>query len=148
MTTVSVLELMPNTAREVESFSADLKQRILSGELDFRRFLEMRSFIDKTLEAVHKDKDVKDLMETEIHKYGKSGLVYNGLRFTVAGKTTYNYKHDPVWLELEEKKKQRESFLKSLKNSVSVVDPDSGEVNEYHPATWTKSDYIKTEVVK
>lgn len=144
MTTLSVLELMPTTGQQVETFSNDLKKRILSGELDFRRFLEMKTFIEKTLDSVYKDKKVSECMQSEIEKYGKEGLVYNGLKFTIGGKKTYNYKHDPVWLELEGKKKEREVFLKALKEPLQEL-KEGGEVVEIFPATFTESTYIKTE---
>ena len=80
MTPVSVIELMPSTSDQVKSFAEQVKDQILNGDYDFRKFLYQKKLIEKTFETISEDKELKEYFENEIEKFGKEGEAYNELR--------------------------------------------------------------------
>ena len=124
-----VLELMPSTEEQVQSFSSQIKDQILSGAIDWKKLLYQKKLMEKTLDAIFKDKAVDDLISEEIEKYGKGGIGINDLKFELSGKTTFDFKNcgDSKVLELEEELKKRKEFLKNIPASC-IADPETGEM--------------------
>jgi len=83
MTPISVIELMPSTSDQVKSFAEQVKDQILNGDYDFRKFLYQKKLIEKTFETINEDKELKAYFEKEIEKYGIEGVGFNDLRFEI-----------------------------------------------------------------
>ena len=142
-----VLELMPSTEEQVQSFSSQIKDQILSGAIDWKKLLYQKKLMEKTLDAIFKDKAVDDLISEEIEKYGKGGIGINDLKFELSGKTTFDFKNcgDSKVLELEEELKKRKEFLKNIPAS-GIADPETGEM--IYRASSTYSPFIKATKIK
>lgn len=102
-------------------------------------------------------KSLRDLAVSEAEKYGKR-FEHNGYEFKIQETgTKYNFENcgDPVWqsykqsaLSVSEKVKERETFLKSLKKSVTIVNDETGEVSEIQPPVKTSTTNLVLTPIK
>ena len=94
----------------------------------------------------------------EQDKYGKERMSYHGATFDIkeAGvKYDYSQCQDVIWNDIDkkmqmltERKKEREAFLKTIKERFTFVDESTGEIVTIYPAqkkstttyaiTWSK----------
>jgi len=131
METLSVINLMPNKKAEVSRFANDIISQVKGGNLNPLTLKAQLKFIEKTIAEV--DKGIKDEFMNEAAKYGKS-FEYNGWKIeAMESGTTYDYSSDAEWCTLKEKIKERETFLKSLKAPLEVVNTDTGETTTIVP---------------
>lgn len=132
---------MPASMAQVDAFSDELIRAVKEGELDP---LQLRATIKATemvLERVNKETQAEQLTAAE---------KYPGEKFEAFGctmqkgdvYTSYDYASsgDPVYAKLQEIAKQaqaqlkeREAFLKTLKQPLTVVDEGTGEVARLTP---------------
>ena len=88
--------------------------------------------------------EVRQRVVAEKDKYGKDAMTYHGATFDIkeAG-VKYDYSHceDDIWNDLDkqiqaltELRKEREAFLKTLKERFTYVDESTGEIVTLYPA--------------
>tara|TARA_R110000868_G_scaffold399006_1_gene672512 strand:+ start:97 stop:585 length:489 start_codon:yes stop_codon:yes gene_type:complete len=102
--------------------------------------------------------ELRQRVVAEKDKYGKDDMTYHGAKFDIreAGvKYDYSQCDDMQWNELSqqidaltEQRKERESFLKALKEKLTYVDESTGEIATIYPPqkkstttyaiTWSK----------
>ena len=102
--------------------------------------------------------ELRQRVVAEKDKYGKDDMTYHGAKFDIreAGvKYDYSQCEDIQWNELSqqidaltEQRKERESFLKALKEKLTYVDESTGEIKSIYPPqkkstttyaiTWSK----------
>jgi hypothetical protein len=145
---------------------------ILDGEKSAAQVAEMFKFVEETskqLKDLVDDNGTNsfvDLVRDEIIRNAddkKSFTTKNGTKFEIfesAGKYDFSTCGDPVWNRLNAeaekidiKKKERESFLKSLKKMTkieNIIDPDTSELFEnvelYPPIKNSTSTYKQTMI--
>lgn len=153
MTALSVLELMPTTSEQVESFSGQMIEKILNGEVEPAKILYFKKLQEKTFDAILENAEVKDFIEREIDKHGKEGISFNDTKFELAGRKTWDYsqtedselfKLEAEKKELEQKIKDRQKLLQTAKKP--FADVDTGEI--IYPASYSEKTYIKSSVIK
>jgi hypothetical protein len=103
--------------------------------------------------------ELRQRVVSEQSKYGKEKMTYHGATFDIkeAG-VKYDYSHcdDTIWNELKQqldalndKIKEREAFLKSLKERFTYIDESTGEIITLYPpqrkSTTTYSVLWKTK---
>ena len=109
--------------------------------------------MEKIVEGIQAKIKASALSEAE--KYGKS-FDFRGakIELTELG-TKYEFKNcnDVVWdslnkqiTELTEKRKEREAMLKTVKDSMTLVDEESGETWKVHPPIKTSTSGIKITI--
>lgn len=125
-TTLQTISILPETKREQAIFVEKMKAEILNGDTFIPDVFAKLKFIADTFEKVLKDDDLKKALENELSKYPEKTINLDGYSVSKVNRTTYDYSTDPIWVELENKKKEREAFLKALKTN--VVCPDTGLV--------------------
>jgi len=87
--------------------------------------------------------EVRQRVVAEKDKYGKDAMTYHGATFDIkeAG-VKYDYSHcnDTIWDDLKQQldtlnqqMKEREAFLKSLKERLTYVDESTGEIITIYP---------------
>lgn len=69
---------------------------------------------------------VGEMITEEAEKYAEKTFDYKGAKFTKTNRTTYNYSESAKWNELNEKKKELESLMKTIKEP--VADTETGEL--------------------
>ena len=88
--------------------------------------------------------ELRQRVVSEQSKYGKEKMTYHGATFDIkeAG-VKYDYSHcdDTIWNDLKQqldalndKMKEREAFLKSLKERFTYIDESTGEIITLYPA--------------
>lgn len=153
ITPVSVINLMPETNEQIKNFAQQVKEQLLNGEYDYRKFLYQKRFIEKTLEAISEDKEVKDYLEKEIEKYGKEGSGFNDVRFELSERKTWDYSKtgDSTLSDLENKKKLIDEQIKARQKLLQTAkkefaDVETGEI--IFPASYSSKSYIRTTQIK
>lgn len=153
MTPLSVLELMPTTSEQVESFSGQMIEKILNGEVEPAKILYYKKLQEKTFDAILENEEVKDFIEREIDKHGKEGISFNDTKFELAGRKSWDYSQtgDSYLFELEAQKKELEQKIKDRQKLLQTAkkefaDVDTGEI--IYPASYSEKTYIKSSIRK
>lgn len=153
MTPISVIELMPSTSDQIKSFAEQVKDQILNGDYDFRKFLYQKKLIEKTFETISEDKELKEYFENEIEKFGKEGVAFNDLRFEIGSRKTWEYSNtgDTELFRLEEEKKMLEAKIKERQRLLQTskkpfADVETGEI--IYPAYYSEKTFIKSSQTK
>lgn len=120
----SYLSLMPVTKAEIKSFTASLKNEILSGEVHPLGVALQLKAMEEVISTLRKDKEVQAEVMARID--GRS-MEYGGATLEIRNKPTYDYTSDSEWNELEkqivalsEKQKVRQEFLKLVKEPIVI----------------------------
>jgi len=113
-------------------------------------------FIEDVIANVKEE--LRQRVVAEKDKYGKDTMTYHGATFDIkeAG-IKYDFSHceDAIWNDIDkkmqmltERRKEREAFLKSLKERLTYVDESTGEIVTIYPPqkkstttyaiTWSK----------
>ena len=159
------------TKKGVAKAASNIYSSIMEGNMSAIDVAIMFKFVDETNKQLKELSDDNgkngfvDLVREEIERNADDGKSYtsrHGVKFELyeaATKFDYESCGDPVWnrmnkeLEiLKVKMKEREAFLKTLRESVTlnVVDPDTSEFHEnveiYPPVKTSTSTYKKTMI--
>ena len=149
-TAITTVRQLPETKAQIEIFAHQLEQGLTSGQIIPSDLLRFQKAMEKVFEKI---KPV--LIETtldEIEKYGKSAVL-KGAEFSIieAG-TKYDYSGcgDAKWNDLSKelesikgKLKDRETFLKCLKEPMTFVNDETGEIINLNPPKKSSSTTLK-----
>lgn len=150
LTAMGALRLMPNTDKTVAQFSKQLIESVRSGDTNP---LELLVFL-RSLEAVSElvREEIKDNINTAAEKYPEKKFEAFGalIEKTDFGKFNYGTSLDPEWEQLdsefktiERKRKEREEFLRALKEPMTAVNRETGEVYEIRPPLKKSNEGVK-----
>jgi len=102
---------------------------IVEGEIDPVKAKIYLKSISDTIKAITDNYAVKELIIDKAENYiegSSKDFRLMGATVTITQKTTYDYKDDSVWSDLDAKRKSRERFLKSIPEGKEVADADTG----------------------
>ena len=139
-TALSTIKLMPLSKTQIIEFAEQLKETLESGNVNP---LELALYFKAIEETIKQVKDtLSPLALNEAEKYGKS-FNYNGASVSIKELgTTYDFSqcNDAQWNDYDEiikvateLKKQRETFLKSLTDAMTIVNDVTGEIETIYP---------------
>lgn len=153
-TTINTLSILPNTKQEIELFSSKIISELESGMINPLDLLKQIKCFEKVIEQT-KDTLLKMARE-EAEKYGTKNFEFKGVKIELAEVgTKYDYskcndfvmaKVSEDLAKLNETKKQRETFLKSLKEPIQLVDEESGDVFQVMPPVKSSSSSLKVTI--
>lgn len=140
-TAAGTLKLMPSTTSEVARFSHQLIKGVKSGEINPLELIVQLHALTKVYEEVREEIEENVLKEAE--KYPEKVIERYGARIekTEVG-TKYNYatskdieweRLDSEYKTLERRRKEREEFLRALKEPMTAVNEETGEVYKIMP---------------
>ena len=149
METTEVMELMPTTKAQVNSFVEKTVALVKDGIYDALRLKAQITSIKKACEDI--DAAIKaDYIDAAI-KYGVKSFEIYGVKIELSDNigTRYDYSNcgDKIYDSACKIKKEREGVLKALKNSISIVDADTGEVYKITPPVKYSSEGIKVTLI-
>lgn len=163
----AILEITPGyiisiSKSNVETFHRTMRDMIYQTGSGVFEYLETIKFFEKLKEEIFGsqskdgDKGFKNHVIDEIRKYGKEYITSRGVKFELAETgTKYDFSGDPVWSSIVEKikpldedKKKREAFLKSLTKTLIETDPETGETFEVQPPIKTSTSSFKVTLGK
>ena len=137
LTTKSILALFDTNKAERQSFADNVLAAVNDGNIDpLKLHVQMKCMMD-ILSRIQDHPDYRDAITTEAAKYGRGKHDLHNAVFEVkATAGRYDYSHDGEWQRLNESRKDREKFLKSLGQAIEIVHPD-GTMETLEPARYT-----------
>jgi hypothetical protein len=140
-TPMSALRLMPNKAKEVATFAHGIIKAVQNGDANPLEVLAMLRSLELLSEEVREE--IQDNILTAAEKYSEKKFEAFGAimeRCEVYTKYDYTTSKDVEWERLdaeikalEARKKERENFLRSLKEPLTYLDKESGALEEIRP---------------
>lgn len=134
---ISIFRKLPETKEQIQNYSRLIRESVLNGEVEPLTFAAQVSALEKLFTALKSDILIKDVILQEAEKYGKSFDKGNAnFRIQETG-TTYDYAGcgDVEWEQIDgnikaftEKKKARETFLKSITGEMTVFGEDGAQI--------------------
>jgi hypothetical protein len=134
---ISIFRTLPETKDQVNKYFGLIKESVLNGEVEPLIFAAQISALEKLFTALKSDILIKDVILEEAEKYGKNFDKGNAnFRIQETG-VTYDYKGcgDVEWEQMDstikdltEKKKARETFLKSITGEMEVYGVDGVQI--------------------
>lgn len=138
-----LLTLMASTSTQIDVFSDGVIQLVKEGEINPLTVLIQLRAMEKATERILKE--IKENLLTEAGKYSGNDFEYMGNKITKAEhgiKFDYSKCGDPVYKRLldvatqaNEQLKERETFLKAVKQPFNFLDEGTGEVFIISPPT-------------
>lgn len=140
MKELQLINWQPNKT-EIERVATEMVQGIVDGNVQTEKALLTIRAVRVAMESAE-DK-IKEQVIDELHKRGKEGFDMYGAKVNLKElgvKYDFNNCLDAEWQSLDaeikrltELKKERESFLKSLTKTMTIVDEVTGEISQVHP---------------
>lgn len=143
LTTTSIMSLFDTTKEQRQSFVTDIVTQVNNGEVDVLKIHKEVKSLEEIVKAITSNEDYKKALLTEAKKNGKK-LNFANAEFQIkeAG-VKYNYlqcndelynKFKDEQLELDQKIKDREAFLKAIPSvGLPVLNETTGEVVTIYP---------------
>lgn len=135
------LRLMPSTASQIGQFSKQLIEGVQEGNINAIELLVMLRALEGVSETVRDA--IKSNIESAADKYNEKSFEVFGARVEKSEVgVSYNYEvcGDQVWErhKVDERtastlRKEREAFLRMMKEPLIILDKDSGEVITINP---------------
>lgn len=135
---LSIFRKLPETNAQVKKYASLIKESVLNGEVDPLIFVSQITALEKLFSNLKKDFLIKDCVMQEAEKHGFKSFDFGNAKFQIkeAG-VSYDFKgcSDSEWddldsqiKELTEKKKQRESFLKTITGDMEIYGADGVQI--------------------
>lgn len=151
---VSVLELFSTSKEGITLFASRVINEVEAGNVDPLRV----QIFCKTLEEISSKikEGIKSNVNTEAAKYGEKPFNHAGAELHLTSTyTAYDYTacNDQKWLDLREgednvakARKEREAFLRALKEPLEVLNPETGEVDILRPPVKKVTEGVKVTI--
>lgn len=137
----SLMHLMPSTGEQVNTFAQGIIRSVKDGEENPLNVMLYIRAMEKAFRVINDQ--IKEYAVREADKYPGTTFNYRGVELAKGDvSTTYDYTvcGDTIWERLRVdadaaklKLSERETFLKSLKEPITIVDEMTGEVVEVRP---------------
>ena len=148
LTVMSIVNVMPSNKDEITNFANEIKDEIINSG-DALKVLKQLKMIEKTLKTVFSDSEVKEALVDEASKYHKDELLtLNGCSYQVKEVgTKYDFSNtgDTVIFdlyakqkELNDKVKERETFLKNLSKDSPIYNEEGIQLSRPSKSSETQ----------
>lgn len=153
-TAIGAARLLPTTQTQIDIFSDQVIESVRQGETNPLEVLVILKAFEKATERILKE--VRENYVKEADKYSEKSFELFGAKLEKAEVgTKYNYSicNDPVYnrrlaiaTEATKLVKEREDFLKSLKDPINFVDEETGEFVKIIPPLKTSTESVKVSI--
>jgi hypothetical protein len=149
-TAMSTVRQLPETKQQIEIFADQLEQGLNNGRIVASELLRFQKAMEKVFDKVKPT--LIDCALAELDKYEKNTIIKNTEFSIVEAGTKYDYSMcndaelNDLYLSmdlLKEKVKHRETFLKALKEPLSIIDEETGDLQRVHPPKKSSSTTVK-----
>jgi hypothetical protein len=149
-TAISTLSQLPETKQQIETFAYSLEQGLNNGQIIASDLLRFQKAMEKVFEKI-KPTLIENALN-EISQYEKNTVIKGSEFSIVEAGVKYDYsncndiEYNMLNTQLEALKstlKDRETFLKSIKQNMQMIDETSGEVYTIYPPKKTSSTTLK-----
>ena len=148
---ISYLTVLPSTGEEVKRFSTQIINQVKSGEENPLKLLVLLRSLEATAEAIREG--IKNEIMTEVEKYSEKSFEAYGARLErseVGVAYDYAATGDREWFihktgeeGAANRRKEREVFLRALREPMTVLDDQTGEVYEIRPPLKKSNSGVK-----
>lgn len=139
-------------------FAQNLINSVVNGEVDpIAAFCQLRGLYD-SLGIFLKSEEVKQVVESAKEKWGTAPAEFQGAKLTITEsgvKYDYSGCGDTQWNELTKQKakieakiKERETFLRGIKVSETIIDEETGVMDKVFAPVRTASSCVKVTYAK
>lgn len=153
-TPTGVLRILPTTKLEIARFAKGVVQSVLDGTANPLEIHVMLKAFDKASELIVDE--IRSNVMAELDKYSEKSIHLFGVQIDkteVATKYNYSTSKDPEWERLDvevntatERRKAREAFLRTLREPMTLVNEETGEVYKISPPLKTSVSGVKITV--
>lgn len=153
-TAIGTMRLMATTQTQIDVFSDQVINSVKSGEASALEVLIMLKAFEKMADRVLKE--IRENFVNEADKYTERVFEFNGNKIEkaeVGTKYDYSVCNDPVYNSLSSilkntntQVKEREEFLKALKQPITILDEGTGEVVTINPPLKTSTTSLKVSI--
>jgi hypothetical protein len=149
-TAISTLSQLPETKQQIETFAYSLEQGLNNGQIVASDLLRFQKAMEKVFDKI-KPTLIENALN-EISKFEKNAVIKGSEFSIVEAGVKYDYsecndiEYNMLNTQLEALKstlKDRETFLKSIKAPMQMIDKNSGEVYSVYPPKKTSSTTLK-----
>jgi len=121
---ISTIKQFNLSKDQIEQFVSQVLNDVFYNESDILSTAICLRAMEDVIKKVRSG--VSDLIIEESEKYAEKTFDYKGAKFTKTNRVTYVYSESEIWNKLNEKKKQLEAIMKTIKEP--VADTDTGEI--------------------
>lgn len=149
-TAISTLSQLPETKHQIEVFASQLENGLNNGQIVASDLLRFQKAMEKVFEKI-KPTLIENALN-EISQYEKNSVIKGSEFSIVEAGVKYDYsdcndlEYNMLNTQLEALKstlKDRETFLKSIKEPLQMIDETSGEVYTIYSPKKTSSTTLK-----
>jgi hypothetical protein len=149
-TAISTLSQLPETKQQIETFAYSLEQGLNNGQIIASDLLRFQKAMEKVFEKI-KPTLIENALN-EISQYEKNSVIKGSEFSIVEAGVKYDYsncndlEYNTLNTQLEALKstlKDRETFLKSIKQPLQMIDENSGEVYIIYPPKKSSTTTLK-----
>ena len=149
-TAISTLSQLPETKKQIEVFASQLENGLINGLIIPTDLLRFQKAMEKVFEKIK-----PTLIESaisEVEHYEKNAVIKGSEFSIVEAGVKYDYSdcNDPVYNEhlhnleiAKERLKERETFLKCIKEPMHFINDDTGEALTLYPPKKTSTTTLK-----
>lgn len=153
-TALGTLKLMPSNLQQVAKFSKQLVQSVMDGETNPLELLVLLRALEKTSETVIDC--IRENINSAAGKFSEREIEMFGAKLEkseVGVKYDYASTGDAIWEQrdagvnaAESLRKEREAFLRTLRQPMTVVDESTGEVTQIKPPIKRSTSFVKVHL--
>lgn len=149
-TAISTLSQLPETKKQIEVFASQLENGLINGQIIASDLLRFQKAMEKVFEKI-KPTLIENALN-EISQYEKNSIIKGSEFSIVEAGVKYDYsdcndlEYNTLIIQLEALKstlKDRETFLKAIKQPMQMVDENSGECYTIYPPKKSSTTTLK-----
>lgn len=135
---ISIFRKLPETKAQIETYARLIKQSVLDGEVEPLTFAAQVSALEKLFTTLKSDPLIKDTILEAAERYGEKSFEKQNAKFSIKEVgVSYDFAgcDDAEWnkidsdiKEITEKKKARETFLKSITGEMEIFGSDGVQI--------------------
>jgi len=149
-TAISTLSQLPETKQQIETFAYSLEQGLNNGQIIASDLLRFQKAMEKVFEKIKPTlienalNEISQYEKNTVIKGSEFSIVEAGVKYDYSNCNDLEYNMLNTQLEcLKSTLKDRETFLKSIKEPLQIIDETSGEVYTIYPPKKTSSTTLK-----
>lgn len=138
MKTLELINSIPSTKEGLQETIQSVKNNILEENIDPLKVSLQLRMMEDLVKALRGDSEISELIENEFNKHSEKELELHGATFTkreVGVKYDFTNCGDSAWHQIngelgrhKQSLKDRETFLKTIKEGMDIPDPETGEI--------------------
>jgi hypothetical protein len=124
---ISIISDIPSNKAGIKLFADAIISAVFNGDTDPLEVRAKMDAIEKIVKTVKDDERFRDVLQDRAEMEPDKTFEFNGVKFTKAEATRFDYSGDEVWGDLKEKekeaaedRKEAEELLKSLRKPTEI----------------------------